>query len=341
MIDEDAVTREFLSTIPTIDAHHHLWNPNVALRYDWLNPTTNHPFVGLLAPIAKPYLLEDYQTDIKNQNIVKSVHLQAECSEIDHRETEWLEAQVGKSGFPNAIIGRGDPEVGPEQFDEVLRNHIAASPSGRFKGIRHPVTYHYRRPEVRMIEKDVLTNSDKWLSGLAPLASRGLSFDLQIFACQAQSALKAIRTYPSMPFILNHTLLPVDHNEEGFNEWKEAVDLLSREPNVSMKLSGIAMCYTKEIQAFYAKESDATKRNDYLRSTFEPYLVYAIQKFGPSRVMIASNFPVDKIPVSYDELFNATKDAIVHAINQDHSLNLTKSQLHDVFHNNAERFYRV
>jgi len=92
------VTREYLATIPTIDAHQHFWDPTT-LRYDWLNPKTDHPFVGLLEPIAKPYLAADYLSDTKNQNIVKSVHLQAECSEVDYIETEWLEAQGLRVSF--------------------------------------------------------------------------------------------------------------------------------------------------------------------------------------------------------------------------------------------------
>ena len=44
-----------------------------------------------------------------------------------------------------------------------------------------------------------------------------------------------------------------------------------------------------------------------LAQDMEPFLDYCIDKFGPSRSMFESNFPVDKVSFSYNVLYNAFK----------------------------------
>lgn len=53
---------------------------------------------GPLDPIRKSYLLDDFKEDNKNQNVVKSVHLQAEC-EDEIGETKWLQSIADKNGM--------------------------------------------------------------------------------------------------------------------------------------------------------------------------------------------------------------------------------------------------
>ena len=66
--------------------------------------------------------------------------------------------------------------------------------------------------------------------------------------------------------------------------------------------------------------------------SIRPFVLHAIDAFGIDRCMFASNFPVDKLFSSYDELFNAFK-----AITKDFSAD-ERSKL---FHDNAARYYRV
>ena len=96
-----------------IDTHHHLWDPT-SNKYDWLVAKDNEIF-------NKIYLLKDFIQDIKNLNIIKSVHVQADINISETIfETEWLqkisnfEPSLNKNAFPNAIIGFAnflDPDV--------------------------------------------------------------------------------------------------------------------------------------------------------------------------------------------------------------------------------------
>lgn len=83
---------------PIIDAHQHFWDLD-NLSYGWLkgpNQVDVH-LAGKLDPIRKNYLLGDYLEDTKHQNVVKSVHLQAECGDR-LGETKWLQSLADKHG---------------------------------------------------------------------------------------------------------------------------------------------------------------------------------------------------------------------------------------------------
>jgi predicted TIM-barrel fold metal-dependent hydrolase len=113
------------------------------------------------------------------------------------------------------------------------------------------------------------TQNKTWIKSFAPVASRGLSFDLQIYSTQAQDALHLIRTYPTVSFIINHTLMPVDHfslsssssptkDSNNFQDWKKGVELLSCEKNVAIKISGLGMCFSNVIRPRFAQLAKET-----------------------------------------------------------------------------------
>ena len=59
-----------------IDPHHHLWDLG-RNKYPWLQEHLLTPRLeGDVSPIAKDYLLKDYLADARNQNVVKSVHIE-------------------------------------------------------------------------------------------------------------------------------------------------------------------------------------------------------------------------------------------------------------------------
>ena len=63
-----------------------------------------------------------------------------------------------------------------------------------------------------------------------------------------------------------------------------------------------------------------------------PYYEHTIERFGASRCMFESNYPVDKVSCSYNVLWNSFKRLVA-----DYSAD-EKAQL---FHDTAARVYRV
>jgi len=82
-----------MDNIQIVDAHHHLWDlNNEHTKYSWLMVEEGEAFFGDYAAIRKSYLLEHYLEDSKNQNIIKSVHVQAEHDDDKPvNETAWLQ----------------------------------------------------------------------------------------------------------------------------------------------------------------------------------------------------------------------------------------------------------
>ena len=72
-----------MDNIPIVDAHHHLWDlENEKTKYSWLMVSEGEAFFGDYGAIRKSYLLDDYLNDAKNQNLIKSVHVQAEHDDV-------------------------------------------------------------------------------------------------------------------------------------------------------------------------------------------------------------------------------------------------------------------
>ena len=97
-----------MDNLPIIDPHHHLYDLKSG-RYPWLQDEMLDRVFGDYSAIRKDYLIDDFRADIKNQNVVKSVHLQVEYDHNDPvAETRWLQSVADEHGYPNGIVAFAD-----------------------------------------------------------------------------------------------------------------------------------------------------------------------------------------------------------------------------------------
>jgi predicted TIM-barrel fold metal-dependent hydrolase len=265
---------------------------------------------GDYSDIRKDYLIETFLDDIKNQNVVKSVHLQVEYDHNDPvAETRWLQSIADKHGYPHGIVGFADLSAPDAQA--VMEAHREFP---NVRGIRQCLNFH-RDPVKTFIDNPHLMGDSQWRAGYSLLKRYDLSFDLQLYYTQMEEAAALARSFPDTPIVLNHTGMPVDRLPEEIAAWKKSMKLLASAPNVSCKISGLGMGDWQ-----WTVES------------VRPFVLHAIEAFGVERCMFASNFPVDKLFSSYDDVFNAFK-----SITRDFS----ESERRGLFHDNAERIYRL
>jgi predicted TIM-barrel fold metal-dependent hydrolase len=132
--------------------------------------------------------------------------------------------------------------------------------------------------------RELLGNAH-WQSGLARLAERNLVFDLQITPDQAHAAATVIARAPDLTFALNHAGWPADRTAAGVEAWRNAVDRLASHDNVCVKLSGFGM-----FDHAWTCES------------LRPFVSFTVDRFGPDRCMFGSNFPVDRLYGSFNEV---------------------------------------
>lgn len=302
-----------MDNIQIVDAHHHLWDlNNEHTKYSWLMVKEGEAFFGDYAAIRKSYLLEDYLEDSKNQNIIKSVHVQAEHDDDKPvNETAWLQnlADTHSSNLPSAIVAYAD--FSKNNISEVLDAHQEYNST---RGIRQILSYNKEEPKYSHASEDFMKNS-VWIENFKNIRNRNLSFDIQIYKHQMQDAVDLATKYDDVLFILNHTGEPCYQTEEYIHSWKENMKKLASCENIVAKISGLGMF-------------DPQWTIDSTRIFVEK----TIQIFGIERCMFASNFPVDKIFNTFDNYWNSFKE-----ITKDYSENDKKL----LFSSNAEKYYRI
>jgi len=302
-----------MDNIKIVDAHHHLWDLNNAdTKYSWLMVTEGEAFFGDYAAIRKSYLIEDYLEDAKNQNIIKSVHVQAEHDDDKPvNETAWLQnlADTHSSNLPNAIVAFAD--FSKNNVAEILDAHQEYKNT---RGIRQILSYNKDEPKYSHATEDFMKNSS-WVENFKNIRNRNLSFDIQIYKHQMQDAVDLATKYNDVLFILNHTGEPCYQSKEYIESWEQNMKKLAKCENVVAKISGLGMF-------------DPNWTIDSTRIFVEK----TIQIFGIKRCMFASNFPVDKIFNSFDTYWNSFKEITKNYSENDKQL---------LFSANAEKYYRI
>jgi predicted TIM-barrel fold metal-dependent hydrolase len=90
---------------------------------------------------------------------------------------------------------------------------------------------------------------------------------------------------------------------------------LAERPNVSVKISGLGM-----------------SEPNWTADSIRPLVLETIAIFGTDRSMFASNFPVDRAFSSFDVLYDAFRSI---------TAGFSDSERRALFHDNAERIYRI
>ncbi len=122
---------------------------------------------------------------------------------------------------------------------------------------------------------------------LAALQERGLLFELMAHSDQLSAAARGLAEFDDLVVVVEHAGWPRSASSQEWTMWKEGMAALAGlGDNVVCKLSGLAMPL-------------GSMAADVLR----PWIEYAIETFGVDRCMFASNFPVDGIHGTFDELY--------------------------------------
>lgn len=265
---------------PIIDAHHHFWEPELG-RQPWLLPEASIPFrYGDYSSIKQRYLPPDLRRDAEGFNLVGSVTMETEW-DIDDPvgEMRYTERIAARYGLPDAAVAHAvlrEPTVAHtiEQLVEIplvrsVRNKPgqAASPGG-------------------VASSPSLMMDPRWQDGYARLASTRLHFDLQVAWWHLHEAEDLAGRHPQQLMIINHAALPSDRSEEMLQGWASSVRSIARMPNTVMKVSGIGLPGVRW----------TVENNRRIVDTIA-------EAFGPDRMMFASNFPVDSLCATYQEIF--------------------------------------
>lgn len=294
--------------VHAIDAHHHLWDLD-ALSYPWLVMDPPPQLVcGDIGPIRKNYTIENYQQDIAENHIVKSVAIEAGNAD-PLAETRWLQQLADRHGFPHAIVV-GAQLDDPDLF-AVLEGHLEYP---NVRGVRQIIAAH-DDPVFNQTDRSDYLRDPTWRRGFGSLARYGMLFDLQIYPGQTTDVEDLLKKYSEVEIVLEHAGMPADRHEGAFYEWSSALQRLSAFPTVTVKISGLGM-------------SDHSWTVD----TIRPYVLQVIETFGPSRCMFGSNFPVDRLYTGYSEIWEAFRTI---------TMDFSNAERQQLFNETAARVYRL
>lgn len=291
-----------------VDAHHHLWDLS-AVHYPWLMARGVKRFFGDPTPIQKNYLVEDLRGDAARFELLGSVHIQVGAADGDEvLESRWLQETAERDGLPSAIVAYCD--LAHPDVESCLQQQRQFS---KLRGIRQIVG--------RSAEEDAHTGSgnlldnERWHAGLALLADKGLSFDLQLIPQQLQRAAEVLSRTPDLKVALCHCGSPWDQSASGLRMWRHGLETLAALDNVHCKISGLGMF-----------------DHEWTCDSIRPVVETVIDVFGTERTMFGSNFPVDKLHADYSTVW-AAYDEITST--------LGAADRERLFVDNARAFYAI
>ena len=293
-----------MTTSFMIDAHHHLWDLS-AVHYPWLMAKGEKRFFGDPAPIQRDFLLDEFRTMAMAEGFQGSVHIQV-GAESGWAEAQWVDAQAKTNpDWPLVQVAFADLTA-----PDLIQTLDQLQQLDSVRGIRQIVG---RAPEEdAQTGTNALINHPAFAEGLAELARRGLSFDLQLIPEFMADMAALLGKTPDLKVALCHAGSPYDRSAEGIAKWQDQLKPLAELPQVYCKISGLGMF-----------------DHDWTPNRFAPIVTTCLDAFGNGRCMVGSNFPVDSLYSDYNRLMSAFKSLI------------PEDQNDDVFGGNAQKFYRM
>jgi L-fuconolactonase len=155
-----------------------------------------------------------------------------------------------------------------------------------------------------------------FLQNLKQLAQTPFTYDLLVYHNQLPALVKMTDKLPDNHLILDHFGKP-DIKNKQFKDWKENLRILSTNPRIYCKMSGMIT------------------EADYARWTYDdlmPYMETAAEFFGTDRICFGSDWPVCLVAGSYKQVH----DTVDKFIQQ-----LTIAEQEKIFGLNAIQFYKL
>ena len=321
-VEEEIVDPERL----IVDPHHHLWRvsglPEYLLEDLWDDTESGHA-------IEKTVFIEcgaEYKTDGPE-------HLRP------IGETEFVVGEAKRSrghgkAEISAIVGHSDLTMDLGRLTETLDAHNDAG-EGLFRGIRHagPSDLQGAYGWLGTAPVDLYIQAD-FQRGVAELGKRGLSYDTWHYHTENKYYAELAKAVPDTVFVFDHFGTPVrvgpfaDKTDQVFAQLKDDVAEIAKCENVVAKIGGLAM----PPNGFAWDQRDTPPSSDEVAAAHRDYYLHMIDCFGPDRCMLESNFPVDKMSMSYHVYWNAVKKI---------TAGFSEEEKEKMFRGTATRIYRL
>jgi len=311
-----------------VDPHHHLWHHpgmNTYLLDDlWADTDSGHC-------VEKTVFVEchsEYRTE--GPEHLKILGETAFVADVAEQSARGRGTQARIAG----IVAHADLALG-DAVEEVLDAHAAAG-KDLFKGIRDAGA-RAEDPSAMMIAGGALQDlyaDEGFRQGMKVLGRMGLTYDTWHYHYQNPSFAALARAVPDTTMVLDHFGTPLGvgqyaaHREEIFEQWKKDIAEIAQCENVVAKIGGMAM--PDNGFGWHLRSTPPT--SDEFVAAQKRYYLHTIECFGPNRCMFESNFPVDRLSISYLVLWNGLKKIVK---------DFSEDEKDAMFSGTASRVYRL
>jgi predicted TIM-barrel fold metal-dependent hydrolase len=276
-----------------VDTHVHLWDP---AHTDWYPYLAGRMDIGMgdTSAMARRFDRSIYRAETEGWNVEKLVNVAAATGR--HSLAETLEME--ERGEAEALVGGLWPAGSVADDIAGIDHQMAAT---RLRGVRPMGPHKGPLPEAEV---------------LRALVERDLLFEILARPEQLEVAARGLAGFEDLVLVVEHTGWPQSDAADERRAWQTGIDALAAlGPHVHCKISGLSAA---------AGTMSA--------SAFAPWLEPAIEAFGVDRCFFASNFPVDGLHGTLDQLWSAFTDA---------TAGLDETARTQLFATNAERLYRI
>src|SRR6266446_5053686 len=214
-----------------------------------------------MAALRRDFLPADLKPELQRSGFQGCVAVQARQT-LD--ETPWLLELAERAPFILGVVGWVDLRSPRLRFE--LKSFAGNS---KLVGVRHVVQ---SEPDERfLLQPD-------FLRGIATLEEFDLAYDILIYPRHLPAAAEFVARFPRQRFVLDHLAKP-PIKSRAVDSWALGIRELASFPNLFCKVSGLVT------------EADwqAWKPED-----LRPCLDVAFECFGPSRLVIGSDWPVHR-----------------------------------------------
>jgi L-fuconolactonase len=271
-----------------------------AHQHFWIYQPREYGWIDdAMASLRRDFLPGDLKSELERSGFRGCVAVQVRQS---LEETRWLLELAGQAPFILGVVGWVDLRSA-EVRSELAQ--FAANP--KLVGIRHI---------VQSEPADDFLLQPEFLRGISMLEEFDLAYDILIYPRHLRVAAEFVRRFPRQRFVLDHLAKPSIKSGE-LQVWRREIQELAESPNVFAKLSGLV--------------TEADWKN-WKSEQIIPCLDVAFECFGPSRLMVGSDWPVCTVAASHSKVIDIVTDY----------LSQSTSEVRDaVLGGNAQQFWRL
>ena len=273
-----------------IDAHQHFWNHD-PIKHFWINDD--------MKVIKRDFSPGDLAPLLKESKFDGTIAVQADETMA---ETTFLLDLARKNDYIKAVVGWVD--LRKEAVEDDLLMLKSQQKLAGFRCI------------MQGTEDEAFLKNRLFIQNVSRLTQFDFTYDLLVFHNQMESLVRFTDKLQDNRLMLDHIGKP-DIKNKQIKQWKEQLRILSANPNIYCKLSGMLT------------------EADHQRWTYDdimPYMETAAEYFGVDRLCFGSDWPVCLLAGSFKQVHGVV-DRFVEQLNT--------TEREKIFGTNTAAFYKI